>query len=370
MRRLLLLLYVGALALCLAGCGPASLEADRHDAERLLLVQTMGLDRENGRLRVSVSSGLGPEDRPALVMSAEASGIEDGIARLQNYSPENQLFYAHVQYLLLGEEAARTDLNGVIQWVDRSPTLRMDTDMLVVRGTAGGAVVNASRQSTDITQRLASMDRQARSMGWTIHTLRQVAAALAEGDGALCLAVETVPSKGAVFTDEMQSDAVVPIGYAVLGPEGLTEFLSPEASLGAEILTGDPTGLLVTVEGCTLEVLEGAADISGRLAPDGRPLGVDVRCAVSAGMLERAPGDALPPEEMDAALSRTVAAWVSEALGRAQATGCDFLGLRQAVLARARERDAWGGQWPELLPTLDITVSVEGTVDRSYDLVD
>ena len=369
MKRLLLILYVSLLPL-LGGCGGASLEADRHDAERLLLIQTMALDRQDGHMVLSVSSGLGPEDRPALVMSTEAAGIEDGIARLQNYSPENQLFYAHVQYLLLGEEAARTDLNGVIQWVDRSPTLRMDTDMLVVRGMAKDAVVDTSRQATDITQRLASMDRQARSMGWTIHTLRQAAAALAEGSGALCRAVDNGPAEDAVFTEEMQSDAVVPVGYAVLGPEGLVEFLSPEASLGAEILTGDPTGLLVTVAGSTQEILSGAAAVTGRLAPDGTPTGVDVRCTIRTGVLEKSQGRQLAPDEMDGALSEAVAGWVGQALARAQATGCDFLGLRDAVLKSAPARDAWGGQWPSLLPELDITVTVDGAVDRSYDLAE
>lgn len=369
MKRALILLYVCTALASLSGCS-WSLASDRHDVERLMLIQTMGLDSEEGYVEMSVSSGLGPEDRPALVMSAQARGIEDAIARLQNYSPENQLFYAHVQYLLLGEQAARTELDSVIQWVDRSPTLRMDTDMLIVRGTAHDAVAEASGQSTDITQRLASMDRQARSMGWTVHTLRQVAAELAEGMGALCLAVETAPTDETVFTDGMQSDAVIPIGYAVLGQEGLVEFLSPEASLGAEILTGDPTGLLITVEGDTLEILDGSAAISGRLAPDGTPLGIDVHCRLSTGVLEKAAGNSLSPEQMDAALSETISQWVTQALERACATGCDFLGLRDAVLTSAAALDAWGSRWPALLPVLNIRVTVEGSVERSYDLAE
>ena len=96
MRRFLSILYMLPLLLCLSGCSQA-LDADRHDVERLLLIQTMGLDSRGTGVEMSVSSGLGPEDDPALVMSAPASGIEDAIARLQNYSTENQLFYAHVQ---------------------------------------------------------------------------------------------------------------------------------------------------------------------------------------------------------------------------------------------------------------------------------
>ncbi len=369
MRRAAIILYVSIFLLVPAGCD-ASLESDRHDVERLLLIQTMGLDSEDGRLEMSVSSGLGPEERPALVMSTEASGIEDAIARLQNYSPENQLFYAHVQYLLLGEDAARQELDNIIQWVDRSPTLRMDTDLLVVRGLARDAVVDASKQSTDITQRLMSLDRQARSLGWTMYTLREVAAALAEGDGALCLAVETVPTGGKVFTEEMQSDAVVPAGYAVLGPEGLAAFLSPEASLGAELLTGDPAGLLITVEGSTMEVLEGTAELSGEYAPDGTPAGLSVKCTLRTGVLETADGSPPDPEALDRALSETAARWVSEAMEQARTSRCDYLGMKKAVLTTAADRSRWGSEWPELFPALPVSVMVDGRVDRSYDLAE
>ena len=369
MRRFAILLYVLPLALSLSGCG-ASMESDRHDVERLLLIQTMGIDRVGDRLEMSVSSGLGPEEAPALVMRTGAFGIEDAIARLQNYSPENQLFYAHVQYLLLGEEAARQELANVIEWVDRSPTLRMDTDLLVVRGLAGDAVTDASGQATDITQRLMSLDRQARSTGWSIYTLREAAAALAEGDGALCLAVQTAPADGAIFTDEMRSDAVIPSGYAILNENGLAGFRSPEESLGAELLTGDPTGLLVTVAGSTMEVLDGSAEISGTYAEDGTPAGVTVRCALHTGVLEKAPEGAETPEQMDAALSQAAAQWVTGALEQARDTRCDFLGLKKAVLTSANAMDRWGGDWTEIFPTLPVNVTVEGTVERSYDLAE
>lgn len=369
MKRLLLLLYVSLPLLFLSGCS-ASLAADRHDIERLLLIQTMGLDSEGGRVRISVSSGLGAEDAPALVMSTGASGIEDAIADLQGLSPENQLFYAHVQYLLLGQEAAEKELNHVIQWVDRSPTLRMDTNMLIVKGLAMDAVVDTSEKDTDVTQRLASLDRQARTTGWTIYTLRDVAAALSQGDGALCLAVETVNAENAVFTEDMQSDAILPTGYAVLGGDGLVEFLTPEQSMGAELLTSDPTGLLITVAGNTMEVLAGDAQVEGQFSADGTPEGITVKCTLRTGVLEKSRSGSLSPDALDAALSETAARWVSDAIQTAQDNACDFLGLKSAVLRSSKAREQWGGRWSEFFPTLPVTVSVEGRVDRSYDLAE
>ena len=366
MRRFAIIIYVCLLLAVQGGCG--ALSGDRKDVERLLLIQTMGLDSADGRLEMSVSSGMGPEETPALVMSTQADGIEDAIARLQNFSPENQLFYAHVQYLLLGEDAARDMLDGVIQWVDRSPTLRMDTDMLVVKGLAKDAVVGASQEATDVTQRLASLDRQARANGWTMHTLREVAAATAGGDGALCLAVQTAPTKGTIFTGSQQADAVVPAGYAVLGENGLVGFLGPEASVGAEILTGDPAGFLLTVSGDTLEVVSGKAKIEGEFDSSGAPAGIRVRCDIDAGVLEKGEDGDMSPEALEAALSDTIKRWVTAALEAARETGCDFLGLRGAVLDTAARRDAYGDRWRELFPALPVTVEIDGRVDRSYDL--
>ena len=369
MKRLLTILYIVLPLLFLSGCG-WSLESDRHDVERLLLIQTVGLDSQGTGMKMSVSSGLGEEERPALVMSAPAASIEEAIARLQTFSPENQLFYAHVQYLLLGTEAARSHLASIIDWVDRNPTLRMDTNMIIVKGRAEDAVVNASQQSTDITERLASLDRESRSTGWTVYTLREVAAALGSGQGALCLAVRTVPTEGEVFTEEKQGDAVIPIGYAVLSTDGLAGFLSANESMGAELITGDATGILVAVEGNTLEILENDVEIEGVRSADGTPEGISIRCTLKTGLLEKSPDGDPDPDALDKALSETAAAWLAGAVRQAQTLGCDFLDLKDAVLSTQKDQDRLGSSWEDILSGLDLDVTVDGKVDRRYDLAE
>lgn len=367
-RRHLLILYMLLPAMCLSGCD-VGLEADRHDVERLLLIQTMGVDSRDGGIEMSISSGLRPEDSPALVMAAAAVNFEDAIARLQNFSPENELFYAHVQYLLLGEEAARLRLPALLEWVERSPTLRMDTDMMVVRGRAKDAVVGSTQLSSDVTSRLTALDRESRSNGWTIYTLRQIAAALAEGRGALCLAVEAVPTDDMVFTEGMQADAVIPAGYAILAPEGLIGFLSQEQSLASELLAGDATGIAFLVEGSALEVLKGSAQAHGQW--NGETLeGIDIQCDLQASILEQSEGVQPSPDELDRALSGIVAGWLSETLAQAQRLGCDFLDLERGILDTEKRKTALGESWQDIFPSLPVTVTVNGTVDRSYDLAE
>ena len=367
--RLLSIIYIVTALMCLSGCDSGGgLRTDRSEIERLMLIQTMGLDQKGDGIEMSISSGLGPEDSPALVMTAAATGMEAAIARLQNYSPENQLYYGHVQYLLLGQEAAMTDLASILEWVDRSPVMRMGTTMFIVRGSAVDAVEATSQQSTDITERLSAMERGVRVKGQHIYSLREVAAALSDGRGALCLAVETASSADTVLTEDKQADAVIPAGYAVLNGDGLIDFLTPEQSLGAELLTGSPTGTLVSVDDNTLELLSCDTSISGQWDDEGTLTGITVECVLRAGLLENALNASSEPVTLDAAFSRDARAWLTDVLSRAQALNCDFLGLKTAVLKDGKNRSVLAGQWADIFPALPITVTVDGQVDRSYDL--
>ena len=203
-----------------------------------------------------------------------------------------------------------------------------------------------------------------------MHTLREVAAAISQGDGALCMAVSAQTTEDRVFSEEQQADAIVPEGYAVLDENGLVEFLDPETSMGAELLTGDPTGFLITISGDTLEILDGSAEIEGRFDAVGKPTGIDVRCELHTGVLEKSKDSTLSDKELEAALSRTAGRWVRAALDRARAAGCDFLGLRAAVLRKPNAAAAWWDEWQSLFPSLPVTVTVAGHIDRSYDLAD
>ena len=62
--------------------------------------------------------------------------------------------------------------------------------------------------------------------------------------------------------------------------------------------------------------------------------------------------------------------WVTQALQAAQEDRCDFLGLRQAALRAAPDRAAADAAWRETFPTVPVTVTVDGRVDRSYDLAE
>ena len=367
MKQFLLLLYITAGCLLLSGCR-SDLYSGHRDMEHLRPVQTVGLDANGEAVTLSVSTGAGPEDEPPLVLRAEASGIEAAAARLQDWSPEDELFYAHVRYILLGEGMAGTGVDAVLDWVERSPAMRMDTPLLLVRGRAEDAVIGASGGDADVTARAASLERVIEARGEAIPTLRQTASSLLERGWALCLAAELLPEEGTNFTGPEKGLTLVPAGLALLHREGEDTrvlWLTGDEETGTALLLSSAAGRHVQAGESMLELIRADAEASGLWSGGGELTGVRIVCELRAGVLERG-GDAADDTALAEALCAAAEGWLMEAVARARETGCDFLGLGDAV-----RRNAPRGARPvpdEDAAELPVTVEVRAEITRGYDL--
>ncbi len=366
-KRAALLLYIVALAL-LAGCR-SGLLSSRRDTERLRPIQAVGLDRQGDRILLSVSSGVGPDKAPALVMQADAESIEAAVDRVQDYSPEDELFYAHVRYILLGESLADGGVTPVLDWVARSPAMHMGTLLFIVKDSAAAVVTGAAGEGTDVTERLASLEREEIVRGLHLYNLREVSAALLDRGCALCFALEGASPEGIVFTEtDADSTAVLPAGYAVLTPDRLAGILTGEETLGTEILLWGVNGAKVNVAGNALELLSGNADVEALRDENGAPTGLRVRCELHAGLLEQSAGGEEDPALLKTALAEAAEGWLLAAISRSRAWELDFLDLRSALASAGLFACGTVPTAREVL-SLPVTVEVRAELQRTYDLI-
>ena len=356
-KRIFLTLYILSALVPLSGCRVGgNIFSSHRDMERLRPVQTVGVDREAGRFLVSVSTGSGIDSSPPLVMSAPGTRIENAINVLQDHSPEDELFYAHVRYLLLGQSMTGESLQSLLDWVERSPAMRMETPLLLIRGEAAEAQASSAGQTSDITERLTSLEREEHTWGRHIYTLRETAASLEERGCALCLSVRSQPGTGTVLSSgEAGTAALIPAGYAVLRRDGPALLLTEGESLGAELLTTGVSGARVTAGGCVLDLIRGSAELCPRRDGSGGITDFEIRCTLRAGLLDGPPGS---EEEAGRALTLAAEGWLRETLRRAVGSGCDFPGFR----------DAAGADWAALLARLPVAYLVDAQIDQSYDL--
>ena len=236
MKKRRFLPYIVSLFL-LTGCGSSgSIYSNFRDVADLLPVQTLGYDRVDGKVRLSVSSGRGTDELPTVILQGSGSSITEALEMVQDYSDWEDLFFAHIRYVVVGEQAAREGLDELMDWFERIPQTRLDVPIFLVEGGDAASLVAGSGDKHEITSVLHSLQRDAARRGFTVcYTLADVAKRLAEDDCALCSSVRSVEVGGHVPTSP-EGKTALESGFALLQDGALTAFTGEDAARGLCLL--------------------------------------------------------------------------------------------------------------------------------------
>ena len=356
------LLFLPLAAALLTGC---ALTARSRAVEQLRPVETMGYDVAGIEVTVSASSGAGG----SMTVAARGGSIPQAMENLRGWSDAQELFFAHIRYVVAGEPGARAGLGELLDYFARSTQTTLEIPLLVIRGGEAKPLVTASSPpGRDAASLLASMQRDAEQTGTArCFTLREAAQRLARSGAALCCAVESRPA-GENAPSAEDAPAVLCTGYGVLKNAALVGFLDTEAALGADLimgLAGQADYVLPCAGGsATVTLLKSGTELSAVESSCGAVLTVTTR--LRAGVLSADGIDTADPavrRGLETALARAAAAQEASALAACRELDADFLELRRAV---GRKVPAAGRA--DFLRTLRWQLRVEAELERSYDL--
>ena len=336
MRRFLIIIYLLP-TLFFGGCTLSG--ASMSGTERLAVVQALGVDREDGGVRLSMvtaadsSRGEGPVrlgGRGATI----AAAAEDAAA----HAAEERIFFAHTAYLLVGEDSAREDVETLLRYVCRSRELRMDVPLLIVRGaSAERALTESGGERIGAAELLDALALAApRRLGGDLPSAALIAGRLAEGGCALAAAVECAPSSE--LEEGKHALTLAPAGLGVLRDGKLAAFLDNEEAVGADLLCGargrhefvvtDRAGRRVT-----LRTAPGKTALRVIRGEDGAPEAIELTIRVSASVSEldgeARLSDGDYADELSALLERELLRRASSVLRLQRTLGADLLSLRQ-----------------------------------------
>lgn len=281
-------LFLLAAALLLGGGGLPG-----REVEGLQLVTALALDGAGEEMTAVAVTGVraSEEEEPEVLKGAGESMAQACAALRENSS--RRAYLGQTEQLLLGEE---TDLAQALELVVRHRELRMDTLLYIVKGNAGeGLEASAERMAAET----GGQDRRSRTVG-------EILPRLAEGEYTLAPAL-SVGEEG----------TLLPAGWAVLGPEGVADWLEGDAAVGAELLLGLGRGQTVALEKGTVEVTGERLRVQGGA----------VYCGLEGRVVQGAPAAA------------DLGHWGVEKVRAALAAGKDCWGLDR--LAAAREPWRW-----------------------------
>lgn len=412
MKRFLSLLIIMCALPALSGC--SSIYSNYREIQQLMVVQTMGIDREKGGVQVSMAAAAEASGGGPRRMSAQGSTITAAIDRAYKLSYEEEIFFSHVNHLLVGEAAAEEGLDAFLDYVSQSPTMRIDIPLYIVRGsTANQAVMEVGDSSKGISEVMQTVHESfASPSNSRVFTVADTINSLLRYGSALVCAVECVPSSESVSPgksasaqgggeqnaqqgeeqnpqqeegqnaqDKTQGETplmAVPAGYAVIRDGKLCKFIEPEEAAAVGLLTGSLPITDITVtdrngKDASLELNQGSAEITPVWGGKGQLKGLNIQAQVSASVLETDNWQQGSSNEyinhLTAQLESAVSQRLSSLLRTSMKLKADFLGLAGQVERKSQENYRLMSQrFSELLPGLELQITVSGQLSHTNDM--
>ena len=412
MKRFLSLLITMCALPALSGC--SSIYSNYREIQQLMVVQTMGIDREKGGVQVSMAAAAEASGGGPRRMSAQGSTITAAIDRAYKLSYEEEIFFSHVNHLLVGEAAAEEGLDAFLDYVSQSPTMRIDIPLYIVRGsTANQAVMEVGDSSKGISEVMQTVHESfASPSNSRVFTVADTINSLLRYGSALVCAVECVPSSESVSPgksasaqgggeqnaqqgeeqnpqqeegqnaqDKTQGETplmAVPAGYAVIRDGKLCKFIEPEEAAAVGLLTGRLPITDITVtdrngKDASLELNQGSAEITPVWGGKGQLKGLNIQAQVSASVLETDNWQQGSSNEyinhLTAQLESAVSQRLSSLLRTSMKLKADFLGLAGQVERKSPENYRLMSQrFSELLPGLELQITVSGQLSHTNDM--
>ena len=366
--RVLTIIIISALSVPLTGCGSSGVSSNYRALEQLETVGTLGIDRQLGGVLLTAAVDRGDGENGPAVLRRSSTDLRQGLETLQDYAEDRQLFFAHVQQLVLGEDYVLDGIGPVLDFAERDLNTRMGTALFVLRSEQASALLT---DCGDASALLSTITRDTELDGSShVSDLRTVAVALSEYGAAAVCALRAEATAGSVYP-ESSSRTAVPDGYAILKNGVLAGYLDGEDAEALGFLAGYPgtvTRLVHDGSGAavTLELrCSGAPEFRFEKTETGYAASVELELdAVIAAVDSLRPDAPMPDTEaLAAAVSAGVRESVHQVLARSAALDADFLGLGAVVrrqLGPAAQRD--------FLQKTEFRVQVETVPDHSYDL--
>ncbi len=338
--------------LLLSACQPT------RPIRELRIVETVGCDASERGAAVSV---FAPE--PELSLRQEAASLRLAMDHLRDKAASPALFFAHTEYLLIGQQMAAEDLAPALDLVARSQDMRLRTPVWLVQGGEAADAVKLGDDDRTVTQMLSALTEDMAQQG-TGHafTCAEILQSFAENGAALAAACTAGDS------------ALRPYGCGVLKGGKCVGWITAPADRGVALLMNLGGHGDVLLDGATLTI-ERSRAVFRPLWDNGKLTALDIELRLRAALTETdgKPGITLAADRaaLEAALAEKAAGWCRDALKTCQTLQADALGLGSRLSEQSPGRwEEIRDDWDRLFPALPIHLSVTVSLDRTQDLTE
>ncbi len=408
MKKLLLIWL--ALSLVLTGCTTDHFFPKAKDFRQLAMVRIFAVDQgkedvDNVRVTVVLKkvsgndqgggAGGSMKSGEGMVLTEEDVSIAAAAKKLQSYT-DQELFYGHADFYLIGESAAKTGLNSYLDYIARDNDFRLNGVIYITHGDALTFLKDEHESNNYLPDYLKNFLKKI-DLSATSYTLRFLDLLSQLSDSATsAIAVPAIQKVKKTETESASepADASKPEGsatpiqenaeistdsYAVIRDNKLLYFTRRVDSEGYNIIRNEVDSEVLRTQlenGKTvaLNMVSSHSSITPEVR-DGQLDRVVIRTEVSAKVLEMQTEVTELSEPILIKLQDDAASNVRRKMEtcvqKAQSTGADFIGIGPSINAKSPKAwDALKPEWNENFRTISITVEVFVKIDMTSVIKD
>lgn len=220
------------------------IDLNRKSNEITLTLQYIPIVKSSGEKSMDINRGT--------VYSASGLTIVDALNKLQQVSP-NKLFFGYLQVILISEDAAQCMMKDIIEYIERTPSIRNSVGIIIVPGSAEGTIATRDPNSVissgkKIRMLLNSAKNNGNTYSVTLHDFLQMMTN--EGIEAIAPGIITTPpirdsgsalggaQKDIRFAVEKQGN-IMTNGVAAFKKDKFVGWLNDRETLGLNWILGN-----------------------------------------------------------------------------------------------------------------------------------
>lgn len=351
------------LTLALAGCmKPVGIN-------QRAIVQGIGIDKHGGGYRLTLQIFEPTSEKPAgsLIVQADGETISDALQKAQTQNGRT-MFYGQNKMLVLGEAAAKNDINAIIGFFNANHQSRPNMDVLVTRGKAADVIQSRPQEGEQALLSIRNVLESSESGGQVLRgSVMSIVASLENGYSGFCTPVVQMSGQGEQKTVELS-------GAAVYRQGRLVGALTQAQTRGALWVRGEVSKTRLVVEDLHIgKVSLAVTDAHTKITPSirsGMPH-FQIDCTVSSHINENVViknGVSLPQRvgALKEQQARLVQDEIESALDACMGEyGVDIFGFANLLAQREPEWFAQNkSRYGDILPGFTYEVRVESRISR------
>lgn len=356
---------------------------------RVEFIRAVGVDKsadgENIHLtianqRVMTSGGGGgSEQKQSDILFSEGETLFEALRNFWSFM-DRRPFMGHLEYVLIGEEAAKEGILNYLDLFTRDPEIRLSLNVFIVKGTNASEIIKLGNTSGKfVFDRLQGIQENKWGMS-LINNVDLMETMYILDTEYLSLYIPCVKlskhSEGVAELESKEMDISLE-GFAIFDRDKLAAFLEKDMARGLNWLKNKVESGVVVIKSpkgkkVSLEIIESNRRI--KPAMDNGELNIRVEIEVRSHVAEiQSEEDIFKAEIIDyleEQQERIIKDEVGNVIKFAQERGLDCFGIGDAVFYKYPNEweDLYEKNWRDVFSKIEFDIVVNSQITRTYDI--